>query len=128
MLINEQVYKLPQLEILDLSRNKLRRIPDEIENMTALRVLSLLNNNIEDLPSCLGFLDALKILKVAGNPLKPNLMRIVDGNDASSPPLTAVADNEKESLLTRRLKTYLKKASGEESRWDMTRFSRIKIY
>ena len=97
--------------------------------MKALRVLSLLNNNIEDLPPCLGLLEALKILKVAGNPLKPNLIRIVAGNDgASSPPLTAVADNEKDGLLTRRLKRYLKseavtKESGEESRCDVTKSS-----
>lgn len=122
MLIKGQVYKLPQLEILDLSRNKLSRVPEEINNMKALRVLSLLNNNIGDLPPCLGSLDALKILKIAGNPLIPSLMRIVDGSDgSSSPPLTALADNEKESIVTRKIKKFLKaeaavKESGEESR------------
>lgn len=121
MLIKIQVYKLPQLEILDLSRNKLSRVPEEIENMKALRVLSLLNNNIGDLPPCLGLLDALRVLKIAGNPLVPTLLRILDGSDgSSSPPLTALADNEKESLVTRKIKKYLKaeavKESGEESR------------
>ncbi len=90
--------------------------------MKALRVLSLLNNNIGDLPPCLGLLEALKVLKIAGNPLKPNLMRILDGSDPSaSPPLTALADNEKDSLITRRIKKHLKaeaviKEFGEESR------------
>lgn len=119
LLSKRQVYKLPQLEILDLSRNKLSRVPDEINNMKALRVLSLLDNNIGDLPPCLGLLDALKILKIAGNPLKPNLMRIVDGSDSSSsPPLIALAENEKESLMTRKIKKHLKAeaAVGEESR------------
>lgn len=116
------MYKLPQLEILDLSRNKLSRVPEEINNMKALRVLSLLNNTIEDLPACIGLLDALKILKIAGNPLIPNLMRILDGSDgSSSPPVTALADNEKESIVTRKIKKYLKaeaavKECGEESR------------
>lgn len=123
LLIKRQVYKLYQLEILDLSRNQLSRVPEEINNMKALRVLSLLNNNIGDLPSCLGLLDALKILKIAGNPLKSSLMRIMDGSDgSSSPPLTAVADNEKDSLVTRKIKKYLKaeatvKECGEESRY-----------
>lgn len=90
--------------------------------MKALRVLSLLNNNIGEVPLNLGFLDTLKILKIAGNPLKPSLKRVVDGNDDSySPPLTALADNEKDTLLTRKIKKYLKseivaKESGEESR------------
>lgn len=90
--------------------------------MKALRVFSLLNNNIGEIPSNLGLLDTLKILKVAGNPLKPSLKRIVDGNDDSnSPPLTALADNEKDALLTKKIKKHLKseittKESGEESR------------
>ena len=117
-----QIFKIPQLEILDLSRNTLTKIGEDIKHMKALRVLSLLNNNIGDLPPCLGLLDALKILKLAGNPLKPGLMQIVHGIDgSSSPPLTALADNEKESLLTRKIKKHLKaevatKESGEESR------------
>jgi hypothetical protein len=109
------------LEILDLSRNKLTRVPDEIKDMKTLRVLSLLNNNIAELPSCVGFLDTLRILKLAGNPLKGNLKRIVDGNDTSSPPPIALADNEKEAIVTRKVKKLLKSEAaanelGEESR------------
>lgn len=122
LLTSQQVYKLPQLEILDLSRNQLNAIPDDIQDMKALRVLSLLNNNLVEVPTRIGFLETLKILKVTGNPLKPNLKRIVDGDDgSSSPPLTALADNEKETILTRKIKKYLKseaaaRCSGEESR------------
>ena len=103
-----------------MSRNELTKIPEEIVNMKGLRVFSLLNNNIGEVPSSLGLLDTLKILKIAGNPLKPSLKRIVDGNDDSnSPPLTALADNEKDTLLTRKIKKFLKselaaKESGEE--------------
>ena len=112
-----QVYKLPQLEILDLSRNKLSRVPDEIENMKALRVLSLLNNYIETIPYCLGSLDTLRILKLAGNPLAADLMRIVNGSDGTySPSLSNLTDNEKDTLLTRRIKRYLKvEAAARES-------------
>ena len=110
------------MEILDLSRNRLTKVPDEIKDMKCLRVLSLMNNYIGDIPSCVGFLDTLRIMKLAGNPLKGNLKSIVDGNNApSSPPLTALADNEKEAIVTRKIKSLLKSEAaanefGEESR------------
>ena len=112
-----QVYKLPQLEILDLSRNKLSKVPDEIGNMKALRVLSLLNNSIENVPYCLGNLDTLRILKLAGNPLSSDLMRIVNGSDGThSPSLATLTDNEKDTLLTKRIKKHLKvEAAARES-------------
>lgn len=118
-----QICRLPQLEILDLSRNKLARVPDEIKEMKTLRVLSLRDNYIGEIPSCVGFLDTLRILKLTGNPLRGNLKKIVDGNDiASSPPLTALADNEKEAIMTRKIKNFLKSEvaanePGEESRY-----------
>lgn len=109
------------MEILDFSRNKLTRVPDEIKDMKSLRVLSLLNNNIGEIPPCVGFLDTLKILKLAGNPLNGDLKHIVDGNDASSPPLTAPTDNEKEAIVTKKIKKFLKSEAaanelGEGSR------------
>lgn len=111
------MYELPQLEILDLSRNKLSKVPDEIGNMKALRVLSLLNNYIETIPYCLGNLDTLRILKLAGNPLSSDLMRIVNGSDgAYSPSLATLTDNEKDTLLTKRIKKHLKvEAAAKES-------------
>lgn len=90
--------------------------------MKTLRVLSLLNNNISEIPLCVGFLDTLRIMKLAGNPLRGNLKNIVDGNDVpSSPPLTALADNEKEAIVTRKIKKLLQSVAavnelGEESR------------
>lgn len=80
-----------------------------------------MNNNIADLPPCLGFLDALHTLKIAGNPLVPRLMRILDGTDgSSSPPLATSGDSDRDSILTRKIKRYLKaeaaKEYGEESR------------
>lgn len=122
ILTNEQIYRLPQLEILDLSRNKLGRIPEDIKNMKALRVLSLTYNGIRDLPSCIGSLDGLDILKIAENPLNLNLMRVVEGTDGSSSPLsTPHTDNEKERSMTKRIKKYLRavgatKDYAEESR------------
>lgn len=102
--------------------------------MKSLRVLSLLNNNIGEIPACVGFLETLRIVKLAGNPLKGNLKNIVDGNDvaSSSPPLTALADNEKEAIVTRKIKKFLKSEAavnelGEESRQVMSGESTITI-
>ena len=111
------MYKLPQLEILDLSRNKLSKVPDEIGDMKALRVLSLLSNCIETVPYCLGNLDTLRILKLAGNPLASDLLRIVNGSDGtSSPSLATLTENEKDTLMTKRIKKFLKvEAAARES-------------
>lgn len=115
-----KIYKLPQLEILDLSRNRLTKIPEEISKMKALRVLSVLNNNIDDVPFCVGYLDTLRVLKLGGNPLTHDLRRIVESTDGS--PSRRPIDYEKDALLTKKVKNYLKAAaaagseSGGESR------------
>ena len=108
----KQICKLPQLEILDISRNKVARIPEEVGNMRALRVLSLLNNSIENVPFNLGSLDTLRILKLGGNPLAPDLKQIVEG-DAVSPVDEALPDNEKDVRLTKSLKRYLQTAEAQ---------------
>ena len=123
LLIDVEIYKLPQLEILDLSRNKLSRIPEEIKNMKALRVLSVLNNNIDEVPFCVGYLDTLRVLKLGGNPLTNDLKRIVESTDGS--PSRSAQDYEKDALLTKRVKKHLKSAaaaaseSGGESRYEV---------
>jgi Leucine rich repeat len=64
-----QVLQLAALEILDLSRNKLRALPDEIRQMTSLKVLAIQRNRIERLPTSLGEMNRLTVLKVDENPL-----------------------------------------------------------
>ena len=88
--------------------------------MKALRVLSVLNNNIDHVPFCVGYLDTLRVLKLGGNPLTHDLKRIVDSTDVS--PSRSAIDYEKDALLTKRVKKYLKAAaaasgSGGESRY-----------
>ena len=119
----EKIYKLPQLQILDLGRNNLSRVPEEIKNMKALRVLSLMNNNIIMVPLVIGFLDNLKILKLSGNPLNDGLKSVIDGIDGSPSPLVVpIAENEKDANVTKKIKKYLKAEaasleSGGESRY-----------
>lgn len=91
--------------------------------MKALRVLSVANNNIADISPLLATMDNIKILKVDGNPLNPDLKRIVDGG-ASSPFLANATDNSREIDMTKKLKSYLRTTeaathnSEEDSRYS----------
>lgn len=99
------MYKLPFLEILDVSRNKIREISDEISNLTSLRVLSIMQNRLEDLPAELADMNKLQILKVAGNNLRYPLRRVLEIKEQELGNL-AVADRE--VAVTAELKRYLK--------------------
>jgi small subunit ribosomal protein S23 len=118
---------LNQLQILDLSRNKLQKIPEDIGNMTALRVLSVQHNRLENLPLCIADLSTLQILKVAGNPLITPLKRIAEGREGDPVP-ALLTDNERDTFLTANVKKYLRQSavlvrseieSGGESRFDV---------
>ena len=116
-----KIFGLPQLEILDFSRNKISEVPDEIEQMKALRVFSIQHNNIGDLPFCLGSINTLRILKLTGNPLTPRLKRIVEGSDVSPGPSPAFVDNEfeKDTMSTKKVLEYLRTlAAAKDSEGD----------
>lgn len=100
--------------------------------MKALRVLSVLNNNIDDVPYCVGYLDTLRVLKLGGNPLTHDLKRIVESTDGS--PSRSAIDYEKDALLTKKVKSYLKAAaaaatseSGGESRQAFSKPLQVSI-
>ncbi|KAI9872684.1 MAG: RAM signaling network component, partial [Pleopsidium flavum] len=105
-----QLLHLNQLQILDLSRNKLQKIPEDIGNMTALRVLSIQHNRLENLPLCLADLSTLQILKVAGNPLVTPLKRVAEGKDGDPIPALST-DNERDTFLTSNVKKYLRQSA-----------------
>lgn len=102
-----QVYKLPLLEILDVSRNKISVLPDEISKLRSLRVLSVMQNRLDDLPAGLSEMNKLQILKVAGNPLRSPLRRLLEASEAEIAP-SAMTDNEKEVAITAELKRFLR--------------------
>jgi len=101
------VYKLPLLEILDLSRNKISKIPEEIRKLKSLRVFSIMQNRLDDLPVGLSEMNKLQILKVSGNSLKYPLRRVLELKEAEVA-TSSMTDNEKEVAVTAELKTYLK--------------------
>lgn len=101
------MYKLPLLEILDISRNKISSLPGEISKLTSLRVLSVMQNRLDELPPGLSDMNKLQILKIAGNPLRYPLRRVLEASEADIAP-SSMTDNEKEVAVTAELKRFLK--------------------
>lgn len=104
---SSQVFKLPLLEILDISRNKVSKISDEVRKLTALRVFSIMQNRLDDLPLGLADMNKLQILKVAGNSLKYPLRRVLETKEAEVASLSMTV-TEKEVAVTAELKRFLK--------------------
>lgn len=98
---------MPLLEILDLSRNKISQLPEEIKKLSSLRVLSVMQNRLDDLPLGVSDMNKLQILKVAGNPLRNPLRELLETSETDIAPST-MTDNEKEVAVTAELKRFLK--------------------
>jgi hypothetical protein len=65
------------LEILDISKNRIKRLPDSIANLSSLKVLALQRNAIESLPLCLADMTLLCVLKFEGNPVEEQIQHIL---------------------------------------------------
>ena len=105
---------MPQLELLDLSFNRLGTIPEDVGGMKALRVLSLLHNRIENVPPNIASMDTLSILRLGGNPLVLDLRRLVEAETLAANG-GAYPDNEKDSIKTRKLKKYLRTVAARST-------------
>jgi Leucine-rich repeat (LRR) protein len=64
-----ELWRFPNLQYLDLSRNNIREIPDSISKLANLQVLHLSKNRIEYMPRTIGDLTWLRILNVNQNEL-----------------------------------------------------------
>lgn len=103
---------LSSLEILDISKNKLRVLPDRIASLSSLKVLAVSKNRIERLPLCLGDMGSLRVLKLDGNPLAfPPADVYTIKDDAPSP----ANDNDREVAVTAQVKKYLRQISTQNS-------------
>ncbi len=67
---------LVHLVKLDLSKNRLHSLPDNIGNLQRLQYLDLYSNQLTSLPVGLGYMKNLKWLDVKDNPLEERLQTI----------------------------------------------------
>lgn len=114
-----QILEMTSLEILDVSRNKIRSIPTKIANLTSLKVLAIAKNKIEELPVCLGEINSLQVLKLDGNPLvfpPPDVCTIKD--NAPSP----ANENERDAVIATQVKRFMRQhISKERQRVELER-------
>lgn len=64
-----ELTRFPNLQVLNLSANKIKVIPADIEEMENLQVLILADNKIKSLPPAMGELENLNQLYLGGNKL-----------------------------------------------------------
>ena len=64
---------MPQLEILELGRNKIKALPTNPGTLVNLKVFSISKNKLTKIPTYIHLFKNLKIFKIDGNPIKwPN--------------------------------------------------------
>lgn len=110
---------MTSLEILDVSRNKIRSIPEKVANLTSLKVLAIAKNKIEELPVSLGEMNTLQVLKLDSNPLTfppPEVCTIKD--NAPSPS----NENERDAVIATQVKKFMRQqASKQRQRAELER-------
>lgn len=90
-----------------MSKNRLRKIPDEIRHLSSLKVLSLMYNRIEDLPSSMCDMTQLQIIKMANNPMRFRLKNIVEKKGSEMDAMRA-NENERDIAVTVEIKKHLR--------------------
>jgi Leucine-rich repeat (LRR) protein len=77
-LASTDFYELPQLEILNLSNNRLREVglfPEDCR----LRIVDFSNNDLSDVPYCFGFIETLQSLALQGNSIRLLRQAVING-------------------------------------------------
>jgi Leucine-rich repeat (LRR) protein len=65
----QEIFKLPNLRLLDLNQNLIRQLPEEIASLKFLEVINLRNNQLRSIPSEIGQLQRLHRLELDENQL-----------------------------------------------------------
>jgi hypothetical protein len=58
------------LEILDLSNNQIKTLPDELKQLKKLKIIFASNNHFETLPECLGQCESLEMIGFKANKIR----------------------------------------------------------
>ncbi len=94
---------LPNIDLLDVSMNRLETLPESITNLKKLKALYLQNNSFSTLPSALGALKQMELILCTFNPLK-NLPRSLKGCSSLTIQLDS-PDSREKSLIWDELST-----------------------
>ena len=103
-----QVLALPKLEILDISKNAIDSIPEDIKKMTNLKFLAVARNQIKRLPLALGEMNLVK-LKFDENPIEFPPPDVLKPNTDRN-----VAESEKDKEMCQQVKRFMKAQSLRE--------------
>ena len=107
-----QVLQLSQLEILDVSKNRISSIPEDIKNLTSLKFLAVSRNRITRLPYALGDMSSLGRLKFDENPIvfpPPEALASLSGSLSAS-----AFEAEREKDLCQKVKRFLRTSAVKD--------------
>ena len=74
-----QIKFLLNFQVLYLSNNKLKKLPENLGQLTRLESLNLANNALKELPASLCALPRLRILNLEGNPKLTKIPKALGG-------------------------------------------------
>lgn len=103
--------QLSSLEILDISKNKIISVPEDIKNMSSLKFLAVARNRITRLPLALGEMNSLNKLKFDENPIEfppPEALRPQEDRFVTS------IEYEQEKDICQQVKRFLRQAALRE--------------
>jgi len=92
----------PALETLDLSSNRLTRVPAALASLPRLRLLALDNNAVRLVPPVLALAPALRDLRVAGNPQRGVRQEVIAGGGVVAYLRERVSPEEAAEWMARR--------------------------
>lgn len=105
-----QVLSLNKLEILDISKNAIEGIPEDIKRMTNLKFLAVARNQIKRLPLALGEMNLVK-LKFDENPIEfPPLDALKPNADRAA----SMVESEKDKDMCHQVKRFMRAAATRQ--------------
>ena len=76
-MLPENLFDSKKIEILSLSNNKFKELPNKVGKLSKLKYLNLEFNYFKDLPEELLLLEDLEMIKVGGNSLSKSSRKIL---------------------------------------------------